>query len=106
MNKLIIIITLGFLILSCNERVGKILTIHNSTTETDSLTAQLQEIQDKNTLPGFAVSIFTKDEILYQKGFGYADIKSKIKKTLFSRKRPNNCINNKDLNWSIPYESF
>ncbi len=43
----------------------------------DSLTIELQNIQDKNILPGFAVSIFTKDSILYQKGFGYSNIKTK-----------------------------
>lgn len=75
MKKIIIIITLSFFILSCNKRICKVETIDSSINVIDSLTIQLQEIQDKNILPGFAVSIFTKDKILYQKGFGYSNLK-------------------------------
>ena len=75
MNKLIIFISFSFLLLSCKQRAEKIVQVDSS--EVDSLTIQLQEIEDKNILPGFAVSIFTKDEILYQKGFGYSNIKIK-----------------------------
>ena len=77
MNKLIIIISFSFLILSCKQRVGTTVNEDSSINEIDSLTNRLQEIQDKNILPGFALSIFTKDEILYENGFGYSNIKTK-----------------------------
>ena len=77
MKKLIIITSLSFLILSCKKKVEKNVAADSSIMEADSLTNQLQEIQEKNILPGFAVSIFTNDEILYQKGFGYSNINTK-----------------------------
>ncbi|MEZ4883890.1 MAG: serine hydrolase domain-containing protein [Chitinophagales bacterium] len=40
----------------------------------DSLDRDLASIQTENKLPGFAVAIFDKDKIFYQKGFGYADL--------------------------------
>lgn len=43
----------------------------------DSLEIILEEVEKEGTLPGFAVSIFTKDSILLQKGYGYADIERK-----------------------------
>ena len=43
----------------------------------DSLISELKKIQNEHVLPGFAVSIFTKDEIILEKGFGYSDVASK-----------------------------
>ncbi|MEO0557609.1 MAG: serine hydrolase domain-containing protein [Bacteroidota bacterium] len=40
----------------------------------DSLNHQLEAIEATEVLPGFAVSVFTKDRILYQRGFGFADL--------------------------------
>lgn len=72
MNRFLLL-TLLPLLFSCKQKENT--TIDTSLIATDSLTIQLQQIQSKNILPGFAVSIFTKDSILYQKGFGYSDIK-------------------------------
>lgn len=70
---------LGFLfsILSCRQE--KVTTNSNDSysEQKDSLTIVLQNIQDEQILPGFAVSIFTKDSVLYQKGFGYSNIKAR-----------------------------
>ena len=44
---------------------------------TDSLERDLQIYNEKEVLPGFSVSLFTADEIIYQKAFGYADLEAK-----------------------------
>ena len=41
------------------------------------LDAKLVEIERQAVLPGFAVSIFDKDKVIYEKGYGYADIENK-----------------------------
>ena len=43
----------------------------------EALDAKLLEFERQAVLPGFAVSIFDKDKIIYEKGFGFADIKNK-----------------------------
>jgi CubicO group peptidase (beta-lactamase class C family) len=43
----------------------------------DSLDIDLQNRYDKNYLPGFAIAIFSKDSILYEKGFGYSNLETK-----------------------------
>ncbi|MFW0717669.1 serine hydrolase domain-containing protein [Pedobacter sp. N23S346] len=48
----------------------------NSQTPADSLTYHLNEYLHKKNLPGFAVVILNNKEPIYQKGFGYADIKN------------------------------
>lgn len=44
---------------------------------TKELDAELQKIAERGNLPGIGVAIVSKDEILFQKGYGYADIKNK-----------------------------
>ena len=41
------------------------------------LDAKLKELAARNHLPGFSVAIVNKDGVLYQNGYGYADLKSK-----------------------------
>ena len=43
----------------------------------DSLDFDFEAHFEKEILPSFAVSIFSKDEIFYQKEFGYADVENK-----------------------------
>ena len=43
----------------------------------EALDAKLLEFERQAVLPGFAVSIFDKDSVIYEKGFGFADIKNK-----------------------------
>jgi CubicO group peptidase (beta-lactamase class C family) len=50
--------------------------------QTDSLTKELTELSDKNSIVGFSVAIVNQDSILYAKGFGYSD---KEKKKLYTR---------------------
>ena len=76
MNKIAILLAISCLLLSCKQGSNTEIDKGSSLTVSDSLTIELQEIQDENILPGFAISIFTKDSILYQKGFGHSDIKT------------------------------
>lgn len=44
----------------------------------DSLERDLKAYNEKEVLPGFSVSLFTADEIIYQKAYGYADLEAKM----------------------------
>ena len=50
---------------------------------TDSITKELTELSDKNSIVGFSVAVVNRDSILYAKGFGYSD---KEKKILYTKK--------------------
>ncbi|MFK7908169.1 MAG: serine hydrolase [Chitinophagales bacterium] len=58
------------------EKTNNLPKVQTSHPLIDSLNTDLQNVHKQNILPGFAVSIFTKDSIIYQKGFGYADLES------------------------------
>lgn len=45
----------------------------------------LSEVKLENRNAGFAVSVFTKDSVLYQKGYGWADIEDKAPYTIDTR---------------------
>jgi CubicO group peptidase (beta-lactamase class C family) len=49
---------------------------------TDSLTKELTELSNKNSIVGFSVAIVNQDSILYAKGFGYSN---KDKKKLYTK---------------------
>jgi len=49
----------------------------NGQTIQDSVTHQLTEILEDSELAGFAVTLVSKDKVLYQHGFGYADVEAK-----------------------------
>lgn len=46
-----------------------------------NIDVKIEELYDQNRMGGFAVSVFSKDCVLYQKGFGYADKLSNRKYT-------------------------
>lgn len=48
----------------------------------DELDARLAEIQSWNRIPGFSVSVFTKDKVLYQNAFGFENIHKKEQYTI------------------------
>ncbi|MEX2411888.1 MAG: serine hydrolase domain-containing protein [Candidatus Paceibacterota bacterium] len=64
------------LLFSCKEK-GNVVQNGQSNFAIDSLIVELNDFQKTEVLPGFAVSIFTKDTILFQEGFGYSNLKSK-----------------------------
>lgn len=57
-----------------------VLFFHNEVTAqnySDSLTLQLKSHFEKSNLPGFSVAIVNSNGVLYQKGFGYANKRTK-----------------------------
>lgn len=44
----------------------------------DNIDSHLESFYNSEKMGGFAVSVFTKDSVLYSKGFGYADMENKI----------------------------
>ncbi|EZH75737.1 hypothetical protein ATO12_02805 [Aquimarina atlantica] len=44
----------------------------------DSLTYKLEKLSKNNSVEGFGVAIYTRDTVLYKKGFGYADAENKL----------------------------
>lgn len=78
MKKIAVLIIFGLLTATCFNGKSSNSTNNESTKQIDSLTIALQKYQDKNILPGFVVSIFTKDSILYQKGFGHSNVPNKL----------------------------
>lgn len=47
--------------------------------EIDSLDAELTKISEETVIPGFAATVLHGNDIIYSKGFGYADIENKHK---------------------------
>ncbi len=76
--KKILIAIIGLLIISCKEhKTSKIDLGKQKEKIQDSLTLELNKIYEKDYINGFSVAIVDKSGILYNKGFGYADIKTK-----------------------------
>ena len=51
-------------------------------TSLDSLITQLNAVTQQDAIPGFGVAIINNNQVLFAKGFGYADIKSKTPYTI------------------------
>ncbi len=49
----------------------------NAQTDIQLLEKELTKIQSKSKIPGFALAIVKNDSLIYSKGFGYANIKTK-----------------------------
>lgn len=75
MNKLFIVAT-AVLLAGC----GAAKSAHQLTAVSykDSLTVALNNFSKKNLIPGFAVSIVDDQNILYARGFGFADLEDSI----------------------------
>jgi len=57
---------------------GNLAITLNSQTTTEKLNQELNTIFQNSNIPGMAVAIVSKDNILYQNEFGYADVAAKI----------------------------
>jgi CubicO group peptidase (beta-lactamase class C family) len=79
MKKLILHAIIALFIFNCNSNPKAKIDSHNLTVleKGDSLNNVLVDYQKKQDLPGFVVSIFNKDSILFAKGYGVADLKTK-----------------------------
>lgn len=81
-HKTVILVIL-LIISSCKERVKQDKTIiaTASNASLDSITSEIERLYNKNVFNGFAVSIVDTTGILYNKGFGYADVSKQKKYT-------------------------
>jgi len=76
MNQYILTLLTISMLISCKDKPHAV-EARQQSLQADSLEMALNAINETGALPGFAVSIFTSDSILYQKGFGYSDLESK-----------------------------
>lgn len=77
MNKSILIIFLTFIIYSCKNQTSNNEKQDFSLVK-DSLTSKLNVANKDGEIVGFSVSIIDQDNVLYNKGFGFADSKNNI----------------------------
>ncbi len=79
MKRIILITVVFFALTSCKN--GSKTEITETEKQKDSLTAEINQFNNKGVFNGFAVSIVNDKGTLYQQGFGFADIKNKKKYT-------------------------
>ncbi|MFS4482189.1 serine hydrolase domain-containing protein [Hyunsoonleella sp. 2307UL5-6] len=77
------ILVILLIISSCKELVKQDKTRITTTSNVslDSITSEIERFYNKNVFNGFAVSIVDTTGILYNKGFGYADVSKQKKYT-------------------------
>jgi len=77
MKNLLPIVIIFALIISCKQKTNKITEQSKDYSSLkDSLTFDLNEIKHRNNIVGFSTSIVNEKGILYNKGFGYSNIKN------------------------------
>jgi CubicO group peptidase (beta-lactamase class C family) len=83
MKKTIILFLIGITFSSCTEKSKEIkpLSLSENQKIKNSLTSELDSIQQNGQLIGFAVAIVNQEGTLYEKGFGYSNIETKEKYT-------------------------
>lgn len=79
MTRHILLIISIFVLISCNNQSQTKITKNER--QKDSLTAEIKDISKNEVFNGFAVSIVNDKGTLYQKGFGFSDIKNQKKYT-------------------------
>jgi CubicO group peptidase (beta-lactamase class C family) len=82
MRKLALILIVGIAFSSCNQsKKNTNSPISENQILLDSLTAQLDSIQRNGQINGFAVAMVNQNGVLYEKGFGLANLETKEKYT-------------------------
>ncbi|WP_417359406.1 serine hydrolase domain-containing protein [Galbibacter sp.] len=82
MNKLALLLIIGISFSSCNQsKKHTANSISKNQIILDSLTAELDSIQRNGQINGFAVAMVSQNGVLYEKGFGLANIETKEKYT-------------------------
>ncbi|MGD1895131.1 MAG: serine hydrolase domain-containing protein [Cyclobacteriaceae bacterium] len=80
MEKILSVLFITTLLISCNQKQA---SVENPQSEVesvkDSLTSELNEIQSNGVINGFSVAIVSEGNVLYQHGFGFADISNKTR---------------------------
>ncbi len=75
MKRLILLLPLALLLLGCTPSQPQ--QEHQSDqSQFASLTSHLDSLSSQSIIPGFAVGIVDQDQIRYQNGFGYANLKN------------------------------
>lgn len=82
MKKLALILIIGIAFSSCNQSKNQTdVPVNKNQTVKDSLTSELDSIQKNGLINGFAVAMVNQDGVLYEKGFGLANLETKEKYT-------------------------
>ena len=76
MKKIIVLVLLVVLLVSCKKEPSQ--KKEQIESYRDSLTLAISKLYQQSDFNGFAVSIVNDKGILYQQGFGYADVENKI----------------------------
>ena len=80
MKKLAIILTIGITFLSCNQSKKNTNKPKSENQRAkDALTAELDSIQINGQINGFAVAMVNQNGVLYEKGFGLANLETNEK---------------------------
>lgn len=80
MNKITVLLLASLLAISCNQnKIKKNNALDKREVAQNSLTTALDSIQRNGQINGFAVAMVDENGVLYEKGFGYANIETKEK---------------------------
>lgn len=73
--KAVILLVLGYVLLSCSEETGKKRVVEKNVLSTkDSLSLELEELFAEGLIPGMAVLVVNENGIVYQKEMGMANL--------------------------------
>lgn len=78
MKKIVVLLSISMLLLSFQQKKEADISFEKTNNIiSDSLTNTLQTVYKKDAIIGFSVAIVNEKEIIYDKGFGYADIEKR-----------------------------
>ncbi|RMA64321.1 serine hydrolase domain-containing protein [Ulvibacter antarcticus] len=81
MKKLLLILALAMLTSACKHQSNGIKTEVSNNPAQDALTLKLDSISKQGPIIGFSVAVVNLDGVIYNEGFGYADIVNNKKYT-------------------------
>ena len=76
MNKILLSFFAITLMISCKHNNKTIKKVSNNQLFKDSLTLEIEKLNSKNYFNGLGVAIVDSTGVLYEKGIGFADLKS------------------------------
>lgn len=81
MKKLLLLLYVPLALFSCKERSSEVNSSIKQDANIASLTSKLDSIYRQGPIIGFSAAIVTSNKMIYNEGFGYADIENDIKYT-------------------------